>query len=41
MNRKEIWKAQGEYRSVNTGEPMILVLSKETGATVLEPLNKK
>ena len=34
------WKAQGEYKSINTGKPMILVMDKETGATVLEPLYK-
>lgn len=38
MNRKKIWEAQGKYRSINTGKPMLLVLDKETGATVLEPL---
>lgn len=40
MNRKEIWKSQGEYKSIKTKKPMILVMDKETGATVLEPLYK-
>jgi hypothetical protein len=39
MNRKDIWKKQGSYRSLNTNEPMILV--NNNGATVLEPLYKK
>ncbi len=38
MTRKEIWKRQGEYKSFNTGKPMILV--NVNGATVLEPLYK-
>ncbi len=36
MNRRDSWKAQGSYRSFNTGKPMILV--NNGGATVLEPL---
>ena len=40
MNRKKIWEKQGKYKSFNTGEPMILVMDKETGATILEPLKK-
>lgn len=39
MNRFETWKKQGEYRTAD-GMPYILVMDKETGATVLEPLHK-
>lgn len=39
MNRKQTWKAQGSYRSFRTNKPMLLVLDKATGATVLEPLH--
>jgi hypothetical protein len=38
MNRKELWKAQGSYKSFNTGKPMLLTMDDKTGATVLEPL---
>jgi hypothetical protein len=41
MNRLKTWIAQGKYRSINTGEPMILVLDPKTGATILEPLTRK
>lgn len=37
MNRLETWKQQGLYVS-KKGIKMILVLDKETGATVLESL---
>lgn len=40
MNRFTTWVKQGKYRSFRTGKPMILVLDKITGATVLEPLKK-
>ena len=39
-NLKKLWVSQGSYRSINTGKPMVLVLDKETGATVLQPLYK-
>lgn len=38
MTRLEKWKKQGSYKSIRTGEPMLLVIDKETGATILEPL---
>jgi len=41
MNRKTTWEKQGSYKSFNTGKPMIIVLDKATGATVLEPLHKQ
>jgi hypothetical protein len=40
MSRLKSWIAQGRYKSFTTGKPMLLVLSKETGATILEPLYK-
>lgn len=45
MNRYKTWKAQGEYKSIGAqgnkkGVKMILVMDKNTGATVLEPLYK-
>jgi len=40
MNRKELWKKQGGYRT-KKGVPMLLVLDKKTQATMLEPLKKR
>lgn len=38
--RLEAWKAQGRYKSFNTGKPMLLELDEKTGATTLSPLYK-
>ncbi len=40
MNRQKLWVSQGKYKSIKTGQPMLLVMDKETGETVLEPLYK-
>jgi predicted amidophosphoribosyltransferase len=40
MNKLKLWKSQGSYKSFNTGKPMVLVMDKNTGETVLEPLIK-
>lgn len=39
-SRKKLWIAQGRYLSIKTKKPMLLVLDKNTGKTVLEPLYK-
>jgi hypothetical protein len=40
INLKKLWIAQGQYKSITTGQPMVIVMDEKTGGTVLQPLYK-